>query len=53
LSFCTFSFDHCVICSSIFWAYTDSDYSFGIFKLFPVQMLSILKSSIKMVLSKC
>jgi hypothetical protein len=30
LSFCTFSFGHCVVCSSI---YTDSDYPFGIFKL--------------------
>ena len=30
LSFCTFSFDHCVVCSSIY----DSDCPFGIFKLF-------------------
>ena len=30
LSFCTFSFDHCVVCSSIY----DSDYLLGIFKLF-------------------
>ena len=28
LSFCTFSFGHCVVCC------TDSDYPFGIFKLF-------------------
>ena len=28
LSLCTFSFGHCVVCSS------DSDYPFGIFKLF-------------------
>ena len=28
LTFCTFSFDHCVL------RYTDSDYHFGIFKLF-------------------
>jgi hypothetical protein len=62
LSFCTFSFGHCVVCSSVFWplcclffcllaivlsvllsfghcvvcssSYTDSDYPFGIFKLF-------------------
>ena len=31
LSFCTFSFGHCVVCS-----FTDSDYHFGIFKLFLV-----------------
>jgi len=31
LSFCTFSFGHCVVCS-----FTDSDYHFGIFKLFSV-----------------
>ena len=31
LSFCTFSFGHCVVCSSSIY---DSDYSFGIFKLF-------------------
>ena len=31
LSFCTFSFGHCVFCSSLIY---DSDYSFGIFKLF-------------------
>ena len=30
LSFYPFSFGHCVVCSSI----TDSDYPFGIFKLF-------------------
>ena len=30
LSFCTFSFRHCVVCSS---SYTNSDYPFGIFKL--------------------
>ena len=30
LSFCTFSFGHCVVCSSIY----DSDCPFGIFKLF-------------------
>ena len=29
-SFCTFSFGHCVVCPSN----TDSDYPFGIFKLF-------------------
>ena len=29
LSFCAFSFGHCVVCPSI----TDSDYPFGIFKL--------------------
>ena len=33
LSFCTFSFGHCVICSS---SHTDSDYLFVIFKLFSV-----------------
>ena len=32
LSFCTFSLGHCVVCSSS--RYTDSDYPFGIFKLF-------------------
>jgi len=31
LSFCTFSFGHCVVSSSPF---TESDYTFGIFKLF-------------------
>ena len=31
LSFCTFSFGHCVVCSSTIY---DSDYPFGIFKLF-------------------
>ena len=31
LSFCTFSFGHCVVCYS---SITDSDYPFGIFKLF-------------------
>jgi len=31
LSFCTFSFGHCV---SVLLRYTDSDYPFGIFKLF-------------------
>ena len=30
-SFCTFSFDHCVVCS---FSIYDSDYPFGIFKLF-------------------
>jgi hypothetical protein len=30
LSFCTFSFGHCVVCCG----HTDSDYAFGIFKLF-------------------
>jgi hypothetical protein len=30
LSFCAFSFGHCVVCS-------DSDYPFGIFKLFLLQ----------------
>ena len=42
LSFCHFSFGYCVVCPSIygFWLllwylrFTDSDYSFGIFKLF-------------------
>ena len=37
LSFCTFSFGHCVLLR-----FTDSDYSFGIFKLFFIQ--SYLKS---------
>ena len=32
LSFCSFSFDHCVVCSSSI--YTDSDFPFGILKLF-------------------
>ena len=32
LSFCPFSFGHCVVWSSSI--YTDSDYSFGFFKLF-------------------
>ena len=56
LFFCTFSFGHCVVCSSSiygFWLpfwylqtltivlsdvlrYTDSDYPFGIFKLWPL-----------------
>ena len=31
LSFCTFSFGNCVVCSSSIY---DSDYPFGIFKLF-------------------
>ena len=31
LSFCPFSFGHCVVCSSSIY---DSDYPFGIFKLF-------------------
>jgi len=31
LSFCTFSFGHCVVCSSSIY---DSDYPIGIFKLF-------------------
>jgi hypothetical protein len=31
LSFCTFSFGHCAVCSSSIY---DSDYSFRIFKLF-------------------
>ena len=31
LSFCTFSVGHCVV---YFFRYTDSDYPFGIFKLF-------------------
>jgi hypothetical protein len=31
LSFCTFSFGQCVVCSSSIY---DSDYPFGIFKLF-------------------
>ena len=31
LSFCSFSFGHCVVCSS---SISDSDYPFGIFKLF-------------------
>ena len=30
LSFCTFLFGHCVVCSSSIY---DSDYPFGIFKL--------------------
>jgi hypothetical protein len=39
LSFCIFSFGHCVVCSS---SISDSDYSFGIFKLFlPFQVLNI------------
>ena len=35
LSFCTFSFGHCVVCPSIY----GSDYSFGIFKFFFVFLL--------------
>jgi hypothetical protein len=31
LSFCPFSFGHCIVCSSLIY---DSDYHFGIFKLF-------------------
>ena len=31
LSFCTFTFGHCVVCPS---SIHDSDYSFGIFNLF-------------------
>jgi hypothetical protein len=31
LSFCPFSFGHCIVCSSLIY---DSDYPFGIFKLF-------------------
>ena len=38
LYLCTFSFGHCVVCSSIY-AYTDSDCPFGIFKLFLWQIL--------------
>ena len=34
LSFCTFSLGHCVVCSSSI--YMDSDYPFGISKLFSV-----------------
>ena len=41
LSFCTFSFGHCVVCPSslaivlsVLLRFTDSDYPFGIFKLF-------------------
>jgi hypothetical protein len=32
LSFCNFSFGHCVVCPT--FRFTDSDYLFGIFKLF-------------------
>jgi hypothetical protein len=39
-SFCTFSFGHYVVCSSI---YTDSDCPFGIFKLFFTWSESALK----------
>ena len=54
LSFCTFSFGHCVVCSSSsIWhqksinqinRYTDSYYPFGIFKLFLIKnlLLSLL-----------
>jgi hypothetical protein len=46
LSFCSFSFGHCVICPSIygFWLpiwylrFTASDYPFGIFKLFLLKL---------------
>ena len=34
LSFCTFSFGHCVVHLYVLLRYTDSDYPFGIFKLF-------------------
>ena len=50
LSFCTFSFGHCVVCPfvlfllvivlSVLFRYTDSDYPFGIFKLF-LQYLTV------------
>ena len=45
LSFYTFSFGHCM---SVYLRYTDSDYSFGIFKLFLlfVRTFEILESSI-------
>jgi hypothetical protein len=33
LSFCTFFFGHCVVCSSLI--YTDSDYTYGILTLIP------------------
>ena len=39
LSFCTFYFGHCVVCSSSI--YTDSDYPFGIFKLFTVHVYTV------------
>ena len=43
LFLCTFSFGHCVVCS---FSIYDSDYSFGIFKLFPetdiINMLGFL-----------
>jgi hypothetical protein len=38
LSFCPFSFDHGVVCSSSI--YKDSDYSFDIFKLFLLPKIS-------------
>jgi hypothetical protein len=37
LSFCTFSFGHCVVCSS-----SDSDYPFGIFKLFFIECFPLI-----------
>jgi hypothetical protein len=43
LFFCTFSFGHCVVCSSSI--YTDSDYPFGIFKLF-LSILQYLNSDV-------
>ena len=42
LSFCAFSFGHCVVCSSIY----DSDYPFGIFELL-VQILLMKKTTTK------
>ena len=39
LSFCLFSFGHCVVCLLLF---TDSDYPFGIFKLLSWTYISVL-----------
>jgi hypothetical protein len=43
---CILSFSHCVVCS--FWIYTDSDYPFGIFKLFykSIEIISERKSKL-------
>ena len=50
LFFCSFSFGHCVVCSSSI--YTDSDYPFSIFKLF-LSILQYLNSDVIEWVRKC